>query len=847
MAFGVLRYSLRLMRMNPGFTTTAVISLGLGIGVNAAIFSLIDQILLWSVPAREPDRLAAIKGGYSDTYPFYREYRDRNEVFSTLFASSRSLDVGIRPEGASEVEVGHVQYVSGNYFDGLGDGAAAGRVIAPFDDTAPGASPVAVLSYRYWQRRFAGDPGVIGRKLLINAYPLQIIGVAEKGFDGIFSSQQADAFLPLTMFPVTMPSAARRIGAGAPAWRTPNMFWLNAMGRLKSGVSIAQAQAAMQVLWPQVAEAVNSAAVSSGGKARKFRERQITVAAGAGGVTFGRNSMGDSLKALAFATGLLLLIACSNLMNLLLSRSAARRKDVAVRLAIGATRARLVRQLLCESLVLAVAGGALGIILAWWGVAGLANAELLSPDLRFHPSPIVLSCSALLILLTSILFGLAPAFRATGLPLAETMKDAGPAGRRGSRTGKALVTVQIALSLALLIAAGLFIRTLRNLRNVDLGFLCEDVIVADIDPTPFGYSGHRLRTFYDRMLERVRSIPGVRAAALSGMTPMTGYMRESSFSAEEYQPKAGQQMVAIENSVSSGYFGTLGIPILLGRDFRPEDEPAVTPGDSPMSAFGRNSSSSGEPSANASRLCIIDEGLAHRIFGGTNAIGRHISYSDRYSAEKALEIIGVVKAIHHAGVRSEDREGTFYVPSWSNGAEVRSLEVRVSKSPEPVSAAIRRVVRELDPNVPVLRMRTLEGYVNDNLRRERMVAFLSGFFALLALGLASVGLYGVMAYTVTRRTREIGIRVALGAARGDVIRMVIYEAMVPVTCGIGIGIAGALAFERVLATLLYGLTATDPVSTGLAIVLMVVVALLAAAVPAYRAARLEPLGALRYE
>jgi predicted permease len=837
-----LRYALRSMRLKPGFTAIAVASLALGIGANTAIFSLVDQLLLWSVPARDPGHLVRLDGGYSDAYPFYREYRDRNQVFSSVFASSRPYTAGLRPEGAPSVEVGHVHYVSGNYFSALGIGAAAGRVAAVSDDAAPGSGPIAVLSYSYWQRRFAGNLKVIGRKLAVNGFPLQIAGIAEKGFGGIYNGQEADAFVPLTMFPITNPAAAR-------AWNTPSMFWLTTMGRLKPGVSVRQAQAAMQVLWPQAAEAVNEAAMKAGGRRRKFREQQITLQPGSSDPYSGRKEMTDPLRILAVATSLVLLIACANVANLLLSRATGRRREIAVRLAMGATRSRLIAQLLAESLVLAVAGGAIGLLCAWWGVSAMAKASILSSDLRFTPSWKVLAFSAVVTMFTAILFGLAPAFRATRLNLAASIKDGGAGGRSTSRMmlARALVAGQVALSLALLVGAGLFIRTLRNLQHVDVGFQRENILVADIDPTNLGYRGHRLRTFYDDLLERARRLPGVRSAGLSVMTPMGMYALSYSFSAEGYQPKPGERLVALANPVTGGYFTTLGIPLLLGRDFHPEDEPAFTPGDTILAAIGRASGSSNETPANASRVCIIDEQLARRFFAGVNPVGRHISYEDRYSAEGALEIVGVVKDAHYMGVRTVDREGTLYIPSWSNGAGARFLELRTSGDTGAVAAALRREVRALDLNVPVLRTSAIEDDFNRSLSRERMIAFLSGFFGLLALGLASVGLYGVMAYAVTERTREVGIRMALGARRGEVVAMVVRESLKPVLIGMAAGIGAALALTRLMAGLLYGVAPRDPLSIAAAAAAMLVVALLAAALPARRASRVEPMTALRYE
>ncbi len=829
--------------MHPGFSAVAVMSLALGIGVNTAIFSLVDQLLLWSVPARDPEGLVAIHGGYSDSYPFFREYRDRNRVFAPLFASSQHLIVGLRPEGAASVEVGHVHYVSGDYFPGLGIGAAVGRVIVPADDGKAGGSPVAVLDYGYWRRRFGEDRKIIGHKLAVNGFPLEIVGIAEKGFDGLFQGQAADAFVPLTMFPSTTPSAAR-------AWNTPNMFWLVPMARLKVGVSIAQAQAAMQVLWPQAAEAVNGAIVSAGGKARKFREETITLAPGARGSSLGRNEMLDPLKALIVAAGLVLLIACANVANLLLARASGRRKEIAVRLALGATRVRLVRQLLGESLELAAIGGIFGIVLAYWGVAALARANILDPDFRFRPSIAVLSFSAGVTVLTGVLFGLLPALRTTRVTLAEDIKS-GAAGPGATRLflGKALVAVQVALSRALLMGAGLFIRTLRNLQNVDLGFQRENVVIVDVDPTNVGYRGHRLRTFYDQVLERARGIPGVRAAGLTAITPMGNYLQSAAATPEGYEPKPGESRGVLVNTVTSGYLPTLGIPILLGRDFRAEDEPAVTPRDTMLGAIGRSGSGhSDDGVTTGSKVCIIDEILARRWFQNGNPLGVHVTYGSKYDPADALEIVGVVKGTHYSSIkRLLDREGMLYLPSWANGAEVRSLVVRVAGDSAPMVAALRREVRSMDPNVPVLGARRLAEYVNSRVWRERLIAMLSGFFGVLALGLASVGLYGVMAYAVAQRTREVGIRMALGAQRAEVVRMIVRESLAPVGIGMVIGLGAAFALAKLVATLLYGVAPGDPLSMGIAAAAMLAVSFGAAAIPARRASRVEPVQALRYE
>jgi len=832
-----LRYGLRQLKRNPGFTAVCVITLALGIGVNTAIFSLVDQLLLWSVPAREPNRLVKIEGVYSSSYPFFCAYRDLNQVFSGVLASSQNLAAGIRPAGAPGVEIGHVEYVSGDYFQILGIGSAAGRVITSSDDGAPGGSPVAVLSYRYWQRRLAGDPHVIGQKVAVNTYPLVIVGVAENGFGGLFNGDEPDAFVPLAMYPVTTPSAAA-------TWNKPQNFWLSTVARLKPGVSFQQAQAAMPILWAQAVERINDRGVRAIIKAHLLQKDESRLAPAARAPIFIRNQRFlDPLKALVAATVLVLLIACANVANLLLARASQRWKETAVRLALGATRGRLIRQFLTESLLLSAAGTVAGLGLAWFGVWVLAVVAILDPDFRFRLSLFVLVSCLGLSVLTSILFGLFPAFRATQMKLAEGTKDGGSATQpiSRSRLSKLLVMNQMALSLTLLVVASLFGRTLRNLQHIDLGFQRENVAIFDIDPTSLGYQGQRLRAFYDLLLDRARAVPGVRSAALSAMTPMSNYALGISVSSPDASKPS---LFILSNPVSSGYFTTLGIPFLVGRDFRPEDEPGVAPSDHAMLT---RSGGGGGNWVDASRVCIVDEALARQLFGTANPIGRRFYPDSDRSGAHGVEVVGVVKDVHYGEVTQPDPTGTLYEPGWSNGPGSRWLEVRFAGSAAPVIAGIRRALQDQDPDVPLLRVRMMQEYVNSQLARERLIAYLSSFFGLLAVGLASVGLYGVLAYAVTRRTREIGIRVALGARRRDVVGVILRDSIVPVVAGLAIGLVVAFSWGFFLGSMLYGVDSFDLPSILLAIIVMLAAALLAAAIPARRATRVDPMVALRYE
>jgi predicted permease len=834
-----LRFAIRNLVGQPAFALAAVASLALGIGANTAIFSLVDQLLLWKVPARDPASLVVLKEGRSMTYPFFREYRDRQQVFTDLIASSRPTISGLRPDNAPAVEPGRVCYVSGTFFSTLGAGAATGRVIQPEDEKTQ--APVAVLSYAYWQQRFGASPNVIGSKINVNGIPVQIAGVAEKGFNGIFQgADQPLLFLPLTIFPITSPQSK-------PVWNTPNMHWLFPMARLKPGVSIDQAQAGMRVLWAQTVEAVNGEIKRQGGKARDYkREKPITLKPGGGGASTIESA--DPFIALLIATGLVLLIACANVANLLLARSSGRAREMAMRTALGASRSRLIAQLFTESFVLALAGSITGIVLAAWGLSVITRTALPESGVHFEANARMMLFAIGVTMLAALLFGLLPALRATGVNLAEFIKDGSNSSQSRSRLllGRAVVAAQVALTVPLLVGSGLFLRTLVNLQKADIGFERENILIVDIDPTPLGYREHRLRTFYDQLLERARAIPGVRSASLSLMTPMGEFAMSRSFIAEGYQPKENEQMFAYSNSVSHGFFTTLGIPMLLGRDFNEQDEPAITPSDNLMNAIGRSSGGTSEAPASATRACIINESMARKYFGSENAIGRHISIDDKYDPARALEIVGIVKDVNNASARNADRFGTIYLPSWANGAEARWLSLRINGNESTVIDSLRSELRQLDSNVPLLRFRKMDEYVSATYQSERMIALLCAVFGAIALMLAAVGLYGVMTYAVAQRTREVGIRVALGASTRDVVAMVLRESLMPVLAGLVIGLGLAIAATRFATAMLFGVAPFDPLSIAIGCALLITVSIASAAIPARRAGRLDPVETLRH-
>jgi predicted permease len=838
-----LRYALRMMRKNPGFAAVAITSIGLGIGANTAIFTLVDTVLLKMLPVKDPQELALVarppdRPGNGWSYPDYLAARDHNTGFTGLIAYGMAGPSGFST-GAPDAETTLARgvQVSGNYFGTLGVEPALGRLLNPEDDRAPGSGPNVVLSHAFWQSRFAGDVTVIGKTIRLNGYPFTVVGVSREGFTGVEVGMKPDFFVPLTM---------RTELTRFPNWNNRNNSWLRVLGRLKPGASI-----------PQLETDLYSAGVEAEAQDRrtalnqKFvnRANKVKVMPGGQGYSGLRERLSQPLVVLMIVVGVVLLIACANVASLLIARAAARRQEIAVRLAVGSSRSRLIWQLLTESTILGILGGIAGLVFAIFGVqvllrflpqSGFVPIALdVSPDLR------VLAFTLGVSIVTGALFGLIPALQSTKPDLVPALRqDAGSTGTRGGfRLRKGLVVAQVALSLLLLIGAGLFVRSLSNLKNLDAGFRKEHLLVIHANAEGAGYKGQRLRDLYENLRMRTEAIPGVRAATLARITPLGGARWNQDIRTPTYQVKPGEWNVVDQNAVSPRFFETLGIPILLGRDFRAEDNPPFTPASPDFRRPGAEPTAEEEAGP---RVAIISESTAKKYFDGQNPVGMRFSYGDTYKAEKSFEVVGVVKDARYFGLRRET-EPMIYQPIWRPGARGSALVIRTTTDPQRIVEAVRRELHNLDSSVPLVNTRTMEQEIDNNLLQERLVATLSGFFGVLALVLASVGLYGVIAHSAARRTREIGIRMALGAERASVLWLVLKEAVVLVSIGAVIGVPVALAVTKFASAFLYGVGARDPMSVVVATGFLITVAILAGYLPAYWASRMDPLRALRYE
>jgi len=814
-----LRYGARMLLKTPGSTAVAALSLALGIGANTAIFSLVDKALIKKLPVEEPDRLVVVNvnsgRGLSTvfTYPDFADYRAGNQVFEGLVCyTQRALT--LNEGGQAERIQGTI--VSGNYFTALRVPLALGRGFLPEEDKTRGSHPVVALSYGLWRRRFGADPGLVGKAVNLNGYNFTVVGIAPPEFTGTVPGIAPDVYVPVMMQ-----------GQVSPSWkmdplfgpRSRNLSWLEVLGRLKPGVSREQAAAAMTTLGSQIARANPNPDGSP-----RF-EPKLVLEDGSRGHTYLLRDLRFPLQMLMATVGLILLIACANVANLLLARAAGRASEIAVRLAVGAGRGRLIRQLLTESLLLSTLGGVAGLALAA-SISGLVVSytppntfSTLTLDNRLDLR--ALGFTLAISLLTGILFGLAPALSASRPDLVSALKDeATLLGKRVRRLSlrNLLVVGQVALSLIVLAGAGLLIRSLQKLQAIDAGFDPAKVIVMSADVSLSGYNNERGLQFYSALLERVKILRGVEAVSLGAIVPLGGGV-SSTLKAEGYAPKPGEDMSSDFNIIGPDYFRTIQIPLLHGREFGQSD------------------------TTTAPQVVIINETAARRFWPDQSPISRRLTLG-RAPDEEVREIVGVVKDSKSRRLTEETRPAA-YVPFAQDYRANMALHVRTSSEPGAMLAAVRREVQALDANLPLYNIKTLEEQKSSSLYTSRMAATLLTVFGLLALGLAAVGLYGVMAYAVNRRTREIGIRLALGAQGSDVLRQVLVEGMTLVVIGLALGLGGAVAATRLVEGFLYDVTATDPISFAGAALLLAGVALLANYLPARRASRTDPMVALR--
>jgi len=815
MLWNDLRYTLRTLKNAPVFTLVAVLSLALGIGANTAIFSLVDAVLLRLLPVRAPEELVVLervsrqdrKSNFS--YPLYEDFRDRCEAFSGAIARDRT---GFVMSAGSEMERVSGEMVSENYFSVLGVGAILGRVFAKEDARAP----VAVLSYGFWQRRFGRDPSIIGKAIHLNREPFTVIGVSEAGFNGTEIGFSPDIRLPILL--------QAQVSGSRDLIHTRTTSWLEILARRKSGVSLAQAQSSAGTLFQHLME---SDARDVDPRNRHFLlDQRLALLPGARGLSEFRTFTSGPLLALMSIVGLVLLIACANVANLLLARAAARRREIAMRLALGASRARLVRQFLTEGIVLAVWGASLGVLLAIWTCKAVPRVftEVGQPiSLDLNPDVRTLGFLAAVSLLTGILCGLGAAFQGTRANPGTALKSEDGMAVRAPRfsLGKLLVATQVALSVLLLIGAGLFVRSLEKLRGIDLGFEPEHVLMFGVGPVQGGSRQQQMRSIYPQLLDRMSTIPGVRRASIASQAVLSGAGSRSTVSVEGYQPKSGEDMNLNDNMVTPGYFATLGIPLLAGRDFTHRD------------------------TEKSPKVAIVNETMARYFFGNRNPIGKRFAFGANQPPD--IEIVGLVKDSKYRILR-ENMWRTVYIPSvQGDDSGMTIVMLRAAGDPAKLAPLVRSQIRALDPSLFIYVMRTLPQQIEINLFSDKLIAKLAGFFAFLALLLASVGLYGVMSHAVTRRTREIGIRMTLGAKRTAVLWLVTKETLLLLGIGMAIGIPAAFALTRLASSLLYEVSPADPIATAAAAVLLTAVALLATWIPARRATKIYPMDALRHE
>ncbi len=815
-----IRYGARQLLNQRTFTIIAVLTLALGIGANVAIFNVLDAVLLKQLPVERPEEIYLVhsdkSGNTSFSNPLWEQVRDRQDVFSGVFAWSIPT---FNLSRGGEVRNVRGMWASGQLFSTLGVRPQIGRLLTVEDDRKGGTNNVAVLGHSFWQREYGGAGDVVGREIYLDGHAFQIVGVAPKHFTGLVVGHQFDVVVPI---------AAEKIIRGEnSSLEKPTHWWLNVAGRLKTGMTPAQADAGLAVISPEAFRATVRPTAQEPYRT-EYMSRIFKASPASTGTSTIRRRYQQALYLLMGIVGLVLLIACANIANLLLARATVRQKEMGVRLALGASRRRLIQQLLTESLLIAVAGTTLAaplaslagdFLLAQIGTSTSTVFLQLAPDWR------VLAFVAGLAVLTTVLFGLAPAFRATRVTLSESMKQAGPGpaeGRGRFGLGRIIVVAQVAISLVLVGGAALLLRTFHNLTSADTGFEASRVLIAELNVRRLQATPEARAVLYDQIVERLRAVPGVAVASQAGITPVSGSAWNDDVNVPGYVSKGRGDSVSYFNDVAPHYFAALGTQLIAGREFTPQD------------------------AKNAPKVAIVNEAFVAKFMPGRNPVGTQFFQGEDGPKRVTFEIVGFVKNAKYQRIREEPLP-TVYVPlAQGDAATSTNIVVRSSAEPRALIAQVRAAIEDLSPQAAI-RFTTLETQVADSLRQDRLLAMLSGFFGALALLLSAMGLYGLLAHSVARRRREIGIRMALGSTPQMILRLILSDGMRLVIFGLVLGTAGTFAATRVLSTFLYGVKERDPLTLTFAGMVLVAIAVSACAGAARRAARIEPYSAIRYE
>ncbi len=827
-----LRYAVRMLTKSPGFTVVAILTLALGIGANAAIFSITDQVLLRLLPVQKPEELVVLHSpgpqhgrNWSDgdrgaawSYPMYKDLRDHNEVFSGLlarFATQASV------AGQGQTELANAELITGNYFEVLGVSPALGRVFNSQDETAPGANPVVVLSYGYWQRRFGRDPGILNKQLVVNGISMTVVGVVHPGFFGVQVGQTPDVFVPMTMKPQMTPN-----------WdglADRNDHWLAILGRLKLGISPQKAEAGLQPEYSAILQSESSAMKLSPQSKKEFLEKKILLDPGSHGRPILQHDSGKPLVILLSMVGLVLLIACANLASLLVARGEARQREIAVRMAMGAGRWRLIRQLLTESLLISLAGGAAGLVVGSWTLGTLVSSvpdNIGASGLQGKFDYRVLAFAFGLSVLTGILFGFLPALRSTRADLQTTLREQGAnvfGGKSNVRLRKLLLISQVALTVVLLASAGFFVRSLMNLKSQDLGVRTDHIVQFSVSPELNRYTPAQTVALVDRLRENIGALPGVRSVSASEIALLANSDAYANITPEGFPMTEDTNTDVQQNWVGPNFFSTLGIPLLAGREFDNRDV------------------------SSSPKVAVVSERTVQMYFHGQNPIGRRFAFGSGNDVHPNIEIVGLVKDSKNTDLRQEIRPLVYIPYAQDTHQGNATFYVRTNVEPTAMASTLRKTVQNADANLPVFDLKTLDQELDEIAFSERLLTFFSLCLGVLAALLAAIGLYGVMAYMVSRRTREIGIRMALGATQQNVAWLVLRENVRISATGLGIGLVAAFAIGKLIESQLFGVKASNPLVFLTAAIMLSAVAFLAGWLPARRASAVDPMVALRHE